>query len=88
MTVGAGYFKYKDDLKYNGSFEKGYFGASFSLGYEFSISEAVGMQIRADCIAADFKVTGYRSSCCDNFYDNWDSSLSFFSIGMALVFGK
>ena len=87
-TLGIGYFKYKDDLRYNGSFEKGYLGASFSVGYEFAISEAVGLQIRADAIAADFKNTGYRSCCHDNYYDNWDSSLSYFSLGMALVFGK
>ena len=88
MNVGIGFFKYKDDLRYSGSFEKGYLGASFSLGYEFAISNGVGLQIRADCIAADFKDTGYRSCCSNNYYDNWDSSLSYFSIGMALVFGK
>ena len=86
-TVGVGYFGYKDDLVYGGSFKKGYLGASFSLGYEFSFSNAVGLQIRADCIAADFKYNGDRS-CCGNYHDDWDSSMSYFSIGLALVFGK
>ena len=58
------------------SFEKGYLGASFSLGYEFAISNGVGLQIRADCIAADFKDTGYRS-CCSNNYYNFIVVLSF-----------
>lgn len=88
MTVGAGYFGYKDDLMYGGSFNKGYLGASFSMGYEFSISTAVGLQLRADCIAADFKYNGYRSSYDYNYYDDWDSSMSYLSLGIALVFGK
>ena len=87
MTVGAGYFGYKDELRYGGSFNKGYFGGSFSFGYEFAIGNAVGLQLRADCIAADFKYTGHRT-CCGNYHDDWDSSMSYFSIGAALVFGK
>ena len=85
-TIGLGYLGYKDELRYGGEFKKGYFAASLSLGYEFAIDKAVGMQIRADFIGADFYNNGYRSGYYD--YDNWDCALSYFSIGMALVFGK
>ena len=86
MTVGVGYFGYKDDLVYDVAFKKGYLGASFSMGYEFSISNAVGIQIRADCISADFKYNGYRYHY--DYYDDWDSSMGYLSLGIALVFGK
>lgn len=88
MTVGVGYFGYKDDLTYRGSFSKGYLGASFSMGYEFAISNAVGLQLRADCLAADFKYKGYSYSHNHNYYEDWDSSMSYLSLGIALVFGK
>lgn len=88
-TIGLGYLKYKDDLRMGGDFEKGYFAASVSAGYEFAISQAVGMQIRADIIMADFKDNGYRSYYGDyNYFDNYDAALTYFSIGLALVFGK
>lgn len=85
-TMGLGYLNYKDELRYGGDFKKGYFAASLSVGYEFAIAKAVGMQIRADFIGADFHSDGYRSGYHN--YENWDCALSYFSIGMALVFGK
>lgn len=85
-TMGLGYLNYKDELRYGGDFKKGYFAASLSVGYEFAIAQAVGMQIRADFIGADFHSDGYRSGYHN--YENWDCALSYFSIGMALVFGK
>ena len=88
MTVGVGYFGYKDDLTYRGSFSKGYLGASFSMGYEFAIANAVGLQLRADCLAADFKYKGYSYGHGHNYYEDWDSSMSYLSLGIALVFGK
>jgi len=88
-TVGLGYLHYKDEIGYSRPFNKGYFAASLHLGYEFAISAGVGMQIRADIIMADFRDTGYRSCCGDyNFADHYDSALNYFSIGLALVFGK
>ena len=88
-TVGLGYLHYKDELGYSRPFNKGYFAASVHLGYEFAISSGVGMQIRADIIMSDFKDKGYRSCCGDySFADNYESALSYFSIGLALVFGK
>ena len=88
-TVGLGYLKYKDDLRLGGDFEEGYFAASVSAGYEFAISAGVGMQIRADIIMADFKDNGYRSCCgSHNYLDHYDASLTYFSVGIALVFGK
>ena len=92
LTAGVGYFGYKDDLAYLDSYKKGYLGASFSLGYEFSIGEGVGLQLRADCISADFKYEGYHHHHNHNDYynnwDNWDSSMGYLSLGIALVFGK
>ena len=90
LTVGMGYLNYKDDLMMYGSFSKGYFAASLHLGYEFAVGKGVGMQIRADIHMADFKDNGYRSCCYGdyNFADNYDSALTYFSVGMALVFGK
>lgn len=88
MTVGVGYFGYKDELTYGDEFKKGYLGASFSVGYEFAIAGGVGLQLRADCLAADFKYTGYRYGHSHHYYDDWDSSMSYLSLGVALVFGK
>lgn len=88
FTVGLGYLHYKDDLAYASTFDKGYFAASTHLGYEFAIASGVGMQIRADIIMADFHSDGYRRYGYYGGFDDLDSSLSYFSIGMALVFGK
>ena len=88
VTVGLGYLHYKDDLNGLAPFDKGYFAASVGLGYEFAIGKGVGMQIRADIIMADFKSASYRSCCYDNYYDNLESNLDYFSLGVAFVFGK
>lgn len=90
-TIGIGYLHYKDEVNYNG-FKKGYLAMSTSLGYEFALGKGVGMQIRADFLMSDFKYRGgsyYPSYSGDyHFYDDWDSALNFFSLGLTLTFGK
>ena len=85
INVGMGYLKYKDELVKYSSFEKGYFAVSCNFGYEFALGKGVGMQLRADLIMADFKDNSYRSY---GGIDDWDSSLNYISLGVALVFGK
>ena len=85
VNVGLGYLKYKDTLVKYGSFDKDYFAVSCNFGYEFALGKGVGMQLRADLIMADFKDNSYRSY---GGIDDWDSSLNYISLGVALVFGK
>lgn len=63
-----------------------------SLGYEFAMSTGGGLQIRADLVLADFQPSGGSfHPVGGNYYyydENWDSGLTYFSIGLALVFGK
>lgn len=91
ITVGLGYLHYKDEVN-SYEYKKGYLAVSSSLGYEFALGRGVGMQIRADILMSDFKYTGnsyYPSYSGDyRFHDDWDSSLNFFSLGLALTFGK
>ena len=93
-TLGIGYLHYKDELSYSRDiFSKGYMAVSGSLGYEYAIGKGVGMQIRVDMILADFQPKGsYRSyeyGGNHHYYDEyWDSALTYFSLGVALMFGK
>lgn len=91
-SMGLGYLHYKEDLFNQAPYTDGHFAMSASLGYEFAMSTGVGLQIRADLVLADFQPSGGSfHPVGGNYYyydENWDSGLTYFSIGLALVFGK
>ncbi|WP_414630761.1 hypothetical protein [Bacteroides sp. UBA939] len=96
---GIGYMNYQERTyrrgdRYGYLFQKGYFGLSFSMGYEFRITGKVSGIFRGDILMADwvnnpdarlYNPDGYD----DGVNHNWfKSNITFFNLGFAIQFGR
>lgn len=99
ITAGCGYLHYADRIRSidHGchTFNKGYFGLSFSLGYEWAWTKSLSSLAHIDFLTArwtdneDYIPSWQRDeSEKDNFQTLFKPKLMFIAIGIDLQFGK
>lgn len=99
LSLGIGYMDYQERTYQRGSknghsYQKGYCGLSFGVGYEFSIAGKLSGMLRADVQTADwfvnpdgrlFNPDGYDDGRNHNWFKN---NISFINIGFAIQIGQ
>ncbi|WP_455668431.1 hypothetical protein [Phocaeicola sp.] len=94
---GIGYLNYSDELKsgkYGSStFSHGYFAVSLGIGYEFAVAPGFGMQIKAECIMADWHsnpdyTPKWNRYDPDEYQSLFNNNLSYISLGLSFIIGK
>lgn len=97
FTLGTGYFHYADRVyqsrNRSSTFNKGYFGLSADIGYEFVVSKKTSMLVKASFLMADWHFNPdyepkFRRNDPDEFQSIFDSNLLYVSLGIAIQFGK
>lgn len=97
ITLGTGYFQYADRLYQNryvsSTFNKGYFGLSADLGYEFVILPKASIGVKATFLMADWHFNPdytpkFLRSDKDEFQSMFESNLLYASLSIVLQFGK
>lgn len=99
LSFGIGYMNYQERTYQRGerngiSFQRGYCGLSFGMGYEFYITKKLSGVFRADILTADwFANPDARLSNPYDYDDGIDHSwfknnVTFFNLGFAIQFGR
>lgn len=97
FTLGGGYFHYADRVHHSqrvkSTFNKGYFGLSADIGYEFTISKKTSMLVKASFLMADWHSNPdyqpkFMRNDPDEYQSMFESSLMYASLGISLQFGK
>ena len=99
LSFGIGYMNYQERTYQRGerngiSFQRGYCGLSFGMGYEFYITKNLSGVFRADILTADwFANPDARLSNPYDYDDGIDHSwfknnVTFFNLGFAIQFGR
>jgi len=98
-SLGMGCLFYSDKLRgtnfYGSSttFSKPYFCVSWALGYDFAIAKAVGMQVKAEFLFADWYFNPdytpkFARDDEDDYQSVFKSKFAYISLGLTLLFGK